>query len=207
MTRASTSSIADVPIVLAEWAEHINNATRIYMRHANVRRWAQGYLAGLGELMTDDEAAACVGADIARVQQLRGEDADSWDRDHWAAAARGYHEARGNRRLEVEIAPHELARLHALLADQITLDRANAQILVHREHQRTATSVLDAVVFVLRKGTAALAKSSTRDRLRQLSQAQVFACGDRLQALPPHVAKPWTIDEIKQLLATWRGCR
>jgi hypothetical protein len=130
MTWCGTASITASPIVLAEWAERTNNATRIYMRHANLRRWARDYLDGLGELMTDDEAAACVADDIKVVQQLRGvpEDADAWARDHasWAAAARGYHEARGNQRLEIELREPVLGPLRALLDDGASLDRACA---------------------------------------------------------------------------------
>lgn len=51
--------------------------------------------------MTDEEATACVAADIERVRSLCGHqdegDDGGWDREAWAQATRAYHEERGGR--------------------------------------------------------------------------------------------------------------
>jgi hypothetical protein len=62
------------------------------------RREARAYLV---DLMSDQEAAACVAADLARVWALCGhlDENDGWERDReaWANAAREYHRERGGR--------------------------------------------------------------------------------------------------------------
>jgi hypothetical protein len=96
-------------IQLAEWAERTNAETRAYMRHGNLRDWAQEQLTGL---MTDEEAAARVAADLSRVWallSLEEEDEDCWERDRksWAGAAAEYHKDRGDRILLVWAEPRE----------------------------------------------------------------------------------------------------
>ena len=89
----------DAPSVLAEWAERMNDETRAYMgvstgpelpkyspppdKFHRARREARAYLDGL---LSDEEAAACVAADLERVCAIRARvrsdcEDDGWDHD------------------------------------------------------------------------------------------------------------------------------
>jgi hypothetical protein len=96
-------------IVLAEWAAQANAETRIFMGVSVApeipeRQEARAYLASF---MSDEEAAACVSADLERVDQLKFEPIsdDTWSAPSWHEAAVEYHQARGNR---LSIVPAEV---------------------------------------------------------------------------------------------------
>jgi hypothetical protein len=136
------------------------------------------------------------------------EDHDEWEREGWTRAAQNYREQRGSRHFLVEYTPQELARLRALLADGVTLDRAYAEIHARHFAGHAAESTVEALMLGLReRGTAALAEEPARQRLAQLDEEQVIQVGDRLQALRPHIAKVWAPAEVQQLLETWGGLR
>jgi hypothetical protein len=89
--------------------------------------------------------------------------------------------------------------------DDVSLERADAEIVAHWKRQGAPQSVVEAVLYSLReRGVAALAEPATRHRLSQLSAEQVDAAGDRLQRWQ---SRPWTPDEIKQLLKAWGARR
>ena len=76
-------------IVLAEWAARVNAETRACMGVSVApeipeRQEARAYLAGL---MSDQEAAACVAADLARVRALGGRPRDDYEGLSWSFAA------------------------------------------------------------------------------------------------------------------------
>ena len=105
-------------IVLAEWAALANAETRACLGVSVTpeipeRQEARAYLAGL---MSDQEAAARVAADLERVWALCGpppdeEDDDGWPREAWANAAREYHNDRGGRSLTRGGPDHEPRRI------------------------------------------------------------------------------------------------
>jgi len=173
---------------------------------------ARAILDGNG-LLSDREARARAAADVAFVAypQAPSEPEDGWARNRasGATAAHDYRKARGDQVLEVRLSQREIERLHALLDDDVSLARAHAEILAHRDRQRgAASSTIEALMLSLReRGVETLREGATRQRLGQLSQAQLCHVGDRLQALQLHIARAWTVDEIKQLIEAWGGCR
>ena len=164
-------------IQLNEWAARTNAETRRVMGVSVVPeecRSARAYLAGL---MTDEEAAARVAADVERVRAIR----DPWSGPSWRDAAIEYREARGSRPFEVEIAPHELARLRALLDDSVTLERA------WRELSKPApapTATLQAAEFLVLTGDVArlrrwLAQHSAQERTAIRKYLEAKRCRSR----------------------------
>lgn len=130
-------------IVLAEWAARLNAETRTCMGHSVApeipeRQEARAYLAGL---MSDQEAAACVAADLERVRDLGpkfgGKEADllnsqdisavpgSGDGDYaglsstFAAACRA-----ADQKQRRQPPDPTIERARRLLADDVTLERA-----------------------------------------------------------------------------------
>ena len=124
----------------------------------------------------------------------------SWDDKNWKGAAREYHHARGDRRAVVEIESDRLGRLRRLLADNVSFERAYAEL--NSTPGRAAASTVEALMYSLReRGTAALEEPDTKRRLSQCSDAQVIEVGDRLQRLKPHIGRgPWSADEVRQLI-------
>jgi hypothetical protein len=52
------------------------------------------------------------------------------------------------------------------------------------------------------RGTKALEEPDTKRRLSQLYDKQLAEVGDRLRRLKPHIARAWTIEEVKVLIRT-----
>jgi len=147
----------DAPLILSEWAERVNDETRAFMgvvvgklpayspppnKFHCARREARVYLDGL---LSGEEAAACVQADVERVRAMRERDAA------WSAAARDYHKDRGNKVSLVEYTPAQLARLNRLLDSSLSLDRLYNELLQDRELPK---SNIDAVEYLIRSGDA-----------------------------------------------------
>src|SRR5262245_29869554 len=92
----------------------------------------------------------------------------------WEAAefecAPSWHDA-ANDYDRVKIAPNQLDRLHKLMADNVTLDRAWSETSQRwRVEGRAARSTFKALMLGLReRGTAALAEPAVRERLSLLS--------------------------------------
>jgi hypothetical protein len=128
---------------------------------------------------------------------------DEWEREGWTRAAQNYREQRGSRPFLVEYTPQELARLRALLDNSVSLERAYAEINARHFAGRAAESTVEALMLGLReRGTSALAEPATRQRLRQLNAGQIDELGDRLQRLS---SRPWSPEDIQQLIRTARG--
>jgi hypothetical protein len=127
----------------------------------------------------------------------------AWAAPSWREAALEYHKARDGRVSIVPYAPEHLARLRRLLDDDISLDRAWHE-LNGRPSKATAATV-EALVFGLRNGLAALPKNP--DRLRRLSELnaeQLKAVCRRVQNFNPEIATPWSSDEVAALITKWR---
>jgi hypothetical protein len=100
------------------------------------------------------------------------ERAEIWDERAWRQAAAEYHKGRAGRTLIVEIEPQRLARLRELMADNVSLERAWAEL--NEPRYGAAESTIEAVAYALREdGDAALQREWTRERLGELSVAQL----------------------------------
>jgi hypothetical protein len=95
-------------------------------------------------------------------------------------------------------------RLCRLMDDDVSIERAWHEI--NHPTDRAVASTVEALMLGLReRGVAALAEPAVRQRLAQLSEAQVVEVGDRLQALQQDVARAWAPAEVQQLLEAWGG--
>jgi hypothetical protein len=126
--------------------------------------------------------------------------AGAWAAPSWRDAAAEYLQALGNRASAVTHTPEELAKLRWLLADEVSLQRAHAEIAAHHTKGRAANSTVDALVFSLRSGVSAIADRDVRRRLSELSDDQFIEVGGRLRRLKPEIAIAWTADEVDTLL-------
>jgi hypothetical protein len=125
----------------------------------------------------------------------------NWDDKNWKQAARDYHAARNGRHAVVEIEPEKLKQLQRLMDDSISLERAYAELNDMREQERAAASTVEALMYSLReRGVKALEEPDTRRRLSLLSEEQLIEVGDRLLQLKPRIARPWTANEVEQLM-------
>jgi transposase len=96
-----------------------------------------------------------------------------------------------------------IVRARRLLADDISLERAYGEIHAERFSGRAAASTVDALVYQLRKGGAALSDPDARRRLAKLSEQQMHEVSARLQKFMPHVARPWMLDEVEVFVELW----
>jgi hypothetical protein len=96
-----------------------------------------------------------------------------------------------------------IVRGRRLLADDVSLERAYGEIHAERLRGRTAEATVEALVYQLRKGGAALSDPNARRRLAELSEQQMHEVSARLQKFMPHVARPWTPDEVEVFVELW----
>jgi hypothetical protein len=95
-----------------------------------------------------------------------------------------------------------IVRARRLLADDISLGRAYGEIHTERLHGRAAEATVEALMFSLRNGIAALSRPDTLRRLSELSDVQLRHVAVRLQKFKPEIAKPWSPEDVEVLLAT-----
>jgi hypothetical protein len=142
------------------------------------------------------EARACpLGAELVLAD-------DAWAAPGWREAALEYQKTRGSRASIAPYAPEEIARLRRLMDDDVSLDRGWHEL--HGRRSGAAASTVEALVFGLRDGLAALPKNP--DRLRRLSELnaeQLRAVCERLENFQPHIAPAWTANEVKALVVIW----
>lgn len=75
---------------------------------------------------------------------------------------------------------------------------------VSQRSDRAADSTVEALVFGLREGVAALATHPDRQRrLSELSRRQLSEVCERIQKFMPHIAPAWTPDEVQALVNIW----
>jgi hypothetical protein len=94
-----------------------------------------------------------------------------------------------------------LEELRRLLANDISLDRAEAELRADRLRGRAAEATVEALMFSLRNGVGALAQSDTLRRLSELGDTQVREVAVRVQKFKPHIAPAWTAQDVGLLLA------
>jgi hypothetical protein len=126
----------------------------------------------------------------------------AWDDPGWREAARDYHKTRGKRASIVPYAPEEIARLRRLMDNDVSFERAWRKLDDCRSGTTAAT--VEALVYGLREGLAALASHPNRlRRLSELSLDQVKDVCRRLQSFNPKIATPWTSDQAAALITKW----
>ena len=100
--------------------------------------------------------------------------------------------------------PHESAeivRTRRLLDESFSLERAWSEI--NEASGRAAASNIEALMFSLRAGGAALACPHARRRLAELTEAHLHDVCARLQKIDPNIARAWTPIEVELLVAVW----
>jgi hypothetical protein len=98
---------------------------------------------------------------------------------------------------------HESAdalRVRRLLDDCISLERCWAELNQQRR-DRAPQATVEALVFSLRDGIAALGRSAALRRLSELSAAQLREVAVRVQKFKPEIAQPWNPEDVEVLIA------
>jgi hypothetical protein len=85
------------------------------------------------------------------------------------------------------------------LAGDVSLEHTWSEINQHRLSDVPQATV-EALVFSLRDGIAALGRSATWRRLSELSPAQLREVAVRVQKFKPEIAQPWTSNEVEVLI-------
>jgi hypothetical protein len=91
-------------------------------------------------------------------------------------------------------------RHRRLLADDISLQRAYAEISSSHIKGRAADSTVEALAFQLRVGVGALKEPSTRRRLSELSDKLLAEIVARVRRHKPEIAPVWSDDEVDTLM-------
>jgi hypothetical protein len=94
-----------------------------------------------------------------------------------------------------------LTRLRRLLEDDVSLERAQHEIMRARPAPETT---VDALVYSLRRRVNKLTNADTLHRLSGLDEGQIKAVCRRIQSFNPEIAIPWSSDEVAALIAKWR---
>jgi hypothetical protein len=94
-----------------------------------------------------------------------------------------------------------ILRARRLLADNVSLDRAWAEINGNRP---TPEATIEALVYSLRRGAAELSKPDKLRQLSELDKAQLKAIYRHLQNFNPEIVPPWPPEDVAALIAKWR---
>jgi hypothetical protein len=97
-----------------------------------------------------------------------------------------------------------ILRARRLLADDISLERAYYEILRDRP---APESLIDALVFSLRRGPGELTQPDTLRRLSALDADQLEDICLRVQAFRPGIAPAWSAADADLLISAWRKFR
>ena len=101
----------------------------------------------------------------------------------------------------------EVPRLDILLDDSISLDRAMALIADRFMHGNPAAqSTIDAVMYSLRSGVAALKRQDVRTRLATVDESQLRQMCALLGKRDGRIAPLWPDADIKTLIKAWVAC-
>jgi hypothetical protein len=96
--------------------------------------------------------------------------------------------------------PADLKRLRRLLDEDVSLERAWHEL--NEARKRLAPQVtVEALMFSLRSGGAALERKDVRERLSRMSETQLHEICARLRKLT--IARPWTSEETALLTELW----
>src|SRR5262249_48260397 len=85
------------------------------------------------------------------------------------------------------------------MTDGVRIARSDIQV----SRRRAAASTVEALMYSLRAGGAALACPHARRRLAELSEAQLHEVCARLQRFRPNIARAWASVEVELLVAIW----
>lgn len=66
------------------------------------------------------------------------------------------------------------------------------------------TTLIEALIFSLRRGGNELTRPNTLQRLSTLDQAQLKEVCRRVQNFKPNIAPAWSHHDVATLIATWR---
>ena len=94
----------------------------------------------------------------------------------------------------------EILRARRLLDEDFLLERAWSEI--NEASGRAAASTVEALLYSLRAGGAALAVL-TRRRMAELSEIHLHEVSARLQTFQLKIARAWTPIEVELLVAIW----
>jgi hypothetical protein len=96
--------------------------------------------------------------------------------------------------------PPDPKRLRRLLDEDVSLERAWHEL--NEARKRLAPQVtVEALMFSLRSGGAALGSEDVRERLSRMSETQLHEICARLRKLA--IARPWTPEETTLLTELW----
>jgi hypothetical protein len=93
-----------------------------------------------------------------------------------------------------------ILRARRLLADDISLERDNYEILRNRP---APEATVEALVYSLRRGITELTRPDAQRRLTELAADQVKTICRRLQNFNPEIATPWSPEEVTALIAKY----
>ena len=79
-------------------------------------------------------------------------------------------------------------------------------IRIVQAESRPAQSTIDAVMYSLRNGVAALSRADVRGRLAVIDEKQVREMIVLLQTRDGRIAAQWSDGEIEQLVTAWATC-
>jgi hypothetical protein len=67
----------------------------------------------------------------------------------------------------------------------------------------TPSSLVEALMFSLRRGVDGLTQPDTQRRLSAVAEDQLEAVCLRVQTFQPKIAEPWSADDVDLLIAVW----
>jgi hypothetical protein len=91
-----------------------------------------------------------------------------------------------------------LTRLRRLLEDNVSLERAQHEIMRARP---APEALVEALMYSLRRGIDELAQPDTQRRLSALAEHQLEAVCLRVQRFEPNIAEPWSADDVDLLIS------
>jgi hypothetical protein len=98
----------------------------------------------------------------------------------------------------------DLDQLRRLLDDDVTLAAASAK---PRRNRPTPATVVEALMYSLRRGVNELTQPDTQRRLSELNKDQLEVVCLRVQAFEPNIAPAWSAHDADLLISAWRKFR
>jgi hypothetical protein len=102
------------------------------------------------------------------------------------------------------LTPERFAQLRRRMADNVSPERAYHELVRNRP---APSSLVEALVFSLRRGVDEFTQPDTQRRLSALAEDQLEAVCLRVQAFQPKIAEPWSADDVDLLISAWRKFR
>jgi hypothetical protein len=83
----------------------------------------------------------------------------------------------------------------------VTLAAVSAK---QRKNRPTPATVVEALMYSLRRGVNDLTRPDALRRLSALDDTQLKTVCRRVQNFKPEIATPWSSEEVAELIARWR---